>query len=83
MSFQQVLAAIWRNRVMITGFAVAFCAVVFGLLFVYHPEFQIAVVNLAITIATALFYILLILLVLSMMWKKLVSNVKGGGGGKK
>ncbi len=83
MTFQQVLTAIWRNRVMITGVAVAFCAVVFGLLFVFHAQFQIAVVNLAITIATALFYMLAVALVLSIMWKKLVSNLKGGGGGKK
>ncbi len=83
MTFQQVLTAIWRNRVMITGVAVAFCSVVFGLLFVFHAEFQRAMVNLAITAATTLFYILGVALVLSMMWKKTVSNMKGGGGGKK
>ena len=83
MSFQQFLNALWRYRVVITASAAVFCALVFGLLFAFHQAFQIAVVNLAITIATAVFYVLGIALILSIMWKQLMGNIFGGGKKKK
>jgi hypothetical protein len=82
MTFTQLLTILWCNRVIVTAIAGFFCAVVFGLLFTFHAQFQAAVVNLAITIATAVFYTLAVLLVLSMMWKGIKGNLKGGGNKK-
>ena len=83
MSFEELVTAVWRNRVRVFIGLVAFAAILFGLLFVFVAAFQAMVISILMGFVQTVFIGLILLLGASMLWKAAMGNFKGGSNPKK